>query len=257
MEAFIRFLRKKVPSRYLTRSTAGRTAPAIPSLLSRSNQGEKDHGSYLELDAASIVSDAFEWWDAHLKSLDLLAAICGYFASNILGFGATRWCVSAQDTGVTNHMRWLSSVRLRKVACLLAWTTNKCIIMILWSVRAVTAGKAPPPFPYSPLHSGVDLYNASKCTISKTQWLWGTYKASEVKGTIILNTQESLLPPVTYILQELGILAKRIVSTCGHLLHQLLLLPWPSASLTFHTTTGQLFTPLQISLLHHCSQVNI
>ena len=29
------------------------------------------------------------------------------------------------------------------------------------SVRAVTVGKAP-PFPYSPLHSGVDLYNDSE-----------------------------------------------------------------------------------------------
>ena len=38
---------------------------------------------------------------------------------------------SVQDTGVTNHVGWLSPVRSRKVACLLAWTTNKCIIVIL------------------------------------------------------------------------------------------------------------------------------
>ena len=148
----------KIPEEKKTKSIFN-CSTAISSQLSRSNQGEKDHGSYLDqLDAASIVSDAFKWWDAHLKSFDLLAAICGHFASNILGFGVTCWCSSAQDKGMTNHIGWLNPVMLRKVACLLAWTTNKCIIIILWSVWAVTAGKAP-PFPYSPLHSGVDLYN--------------------------------------------------------------------------------------------------
>ena len=43
-------------------------------------------------------------------------------------------------------------------------TTNKCIIVIPWTVKAVTVGKAP-PFPYSPLHrSGLDVYNALHCT---------------------------------------------------------------------------------------------
>ena len=39
-------------------------------------------------------------------------------------------------------------------------TTNKCIIVIPSAVNPVTVGKAPPPFPYSPLHrGGLDVYN--------------------------------------------------------------------------------------------------